>query len=80
MKNIEIPDKQLIECQIQTPQFKNNKIWYMKKQSGVFDKETMLFTHTFNIKDDLLDFRVGGHNVQFQSIEEFKSSVIKIYQ
>jgi hypothetical protein len=59
-----------IQCKIQTPQHKNNKIWYWLRQVGEFNKRTLIFTP---------DDSIGGHDVHFQSVDQFIDSVIKIY-
>lgn len=60
-------DIEKIYATIQTPQFKNGKVWKMQKQSGVFDVRTLKFSH---------DGIFSGHDVQFHSIEDFHKSVV----
>jgi hypothetical protein len=70
-KYIDIPDKLVIECEIETPQFLGSKEKFkMFKQYGNLHTDTMLF-----IPSDIF----SGHRVQFKNIEDFKKYVVKIY-
>jgi hypothetical protein len=64
----QIPKETEFRCKIKTPQFKNGKIWTMYEQCGIFDKNTLLFTHT-----DLT-----GHDVQFFNIKDLERALIEI--
>lgn len=66
---IEIPETLNIDCTISTPQFKNQKVHKMCVQDGTFYRDTLIF-HPYNC--------ISGHDVHFQSFEDFHDSVIKI--
>jgi hypothetical protein len=67
---IPIPNQDVIDCEIQTPQFKNGKVHKMYKQTGRFYKSDMVFIH---------DGLFTGHNVHFQNIDDFQKSLIRIF-
>lgn len=67
---IDVPDQDIIDCEIETPQFKDGKVWKMYKQQGRFHKSNMKFTHS-----GLLT----GHDVQFHNIEDFKRALRRVF-
>jgi len=71
-KEIIIPNSSVIDCVIETPQFRGSQDNYkMYRQSGKFYRNNLLFVHDFwNIW--------GGHDVQFHSIDDFKEAVVRI--
>lgn len=67
---IDIPDCDVIDCEIETPQFVGGKISKMYRQRGKFYKSNLMFIHSGLI---------SGHNVSFQSIEGFKKALIHVF-
>jgi hypothetical protein len=67
---IAVPDQDIIDCEIETPQFKDGKVWKMYKQQGRFYKSDMKFIH-----NGLLN----GHDVQFHNIEDFQKALGKVF-
>lgn len=66
----------LIQCTIETPQFRGSQDnYWMKRQTGFFDSKTLLFTPNDNPDNDKGE--VGKHSVQFHSLSDFKKSRIK---
>ena len=67
---ITIPDQEVIDCEIETPQFKDGKVWKMYKQQGRFYKSDMKFIHS-----GLLT----GHDVQFHNIDDFQKALRRLF-
>lgn len=65
-----------MKCTISTPQFCGKEISRMFKQSGIFYKESLLFTPN-SIFNGLFGYGGGKHKVQFNSIEDFEKARIK---
>lgn len=66
----------IVQCTIGTPQFKGSQDEYwMKRQTGSFNIETMLFTPDANPENDKGE--VGMHTVQFHSLRDFNKFRIK---
>ena len=66
---IAIPDQDIIDCEIETPQFKDGKIYKMYKQQGKFYKSNMKFVH---------NTLLTGHDVQFHNIEDFQKALRRV--
>lgn len=65
-----------VKCTIKTPQFRGSQDdFWLKKQTGVFNYNTMVFTPDDNPDNDKGE--VGKHGVQFHSIDDFKKARIK---
>lgn len=65
-----------IQCTIETPQFRGSQDnFWMKRQSGTLDTETLLFTPDDNPENDAGE--VFKHFVQFHSREQFNKFRIK---
>lgn len=68
---IDIPDIDVIYCEIETPQFHCcQEKFHMYKQRGTFYKSDMKFIHS-----GLLN----GHDVQFHNIEDFHKALRKVF-
>ena len=64
-----IPNVDVINCVIETPQFLGSqKKFKMYKQSGVFYKNSLKFIST----------NLFGHNIQFHTLDSFQKSIVKI--
>lgn len=59
-----------IRCTISTPEFKDGKVFFYKRQDGILDIVTLKFT-----PNNLL----FGYTVQFHCMEDFAKAVKKIY-
>ena len=69
-KLLDVPNRQLIWCEVESPQFcGSDSDYWMLKQTGTFDRETLLFTH---------DGWIKGHDIQFASIEQFQKALLKL--
>jgi len=66
---IPIPDGDLFYCIIETPEFKNGKIWKMRKQKGMIYKSNMKFVTSHSLT---------GYDVQFHSIEDLQKSLRRV--
>ena len=66
---IAVPDQDIIYCEIETPQFKDGKIYKMYKQQGKFYKSNMKFVH---------NPLQTGHDVQFHNIEDFQKALRRV--
>jgi hypothetical protein len=68
---IAIPDIDVIDCEIETPQFHGcQEKFHMYKQRGTFYKSDMKFIHS-----GLLT----GYNVQFHNIEDFQRALWRVF-
>ncbi len=67
---IAVPDLNIIDCEIETPQFKDGKVLKMYKQQGRFYKSNMEFIHSALLT---------GHNVQFHDIEDFQKALRRVF-
>jgi len=65
-----ILDKPIVNCVIETPQFKNGDSYKMKRQAGRFYRSNMTFIPDCS--------SLNGHIVYFQSMEDFGRSLIRI--
>lgn len=63
-----MPVDRFIECSIETPEFKNNKIYKYKIQTGVYDCKTMLFEPD----------SIFGYKIQFHDHADFAKALIKM--
>jgi hypothetical protein len=68
-KPLIIPKHEVIDCVIETPQFKDGKVSKMCRQRGIFYTATLKFVHSGWFT---------GHDVQFQDVESFNKSVVKL--
>lgn len=67
---IPIPDKDIIKCEIESPQFHGSQDSFtMLRQTGTFYKKDLKF---------MTDGIFSGHDVQFKSIIEFQTALIRI--
>lgn len=68
---ITIPDQDVIDCEIETPQFHGcQEKFHMYKQQGKFYKSNMKFIHSALLT---------GHDVQFHNIEDFQKALRRVF-
>lgn len=67
---VDISGQNVIECEIETPQFRGSQNKYkMYKQTGTFYTNDMKFISSNSL---------NGHDVQFRSISDFKEALRKL--
>jgi len=73
---IDIPDEDVVECEIETPQFYGSPDqFHLHKQRGTFYKSQMKFCPFTGI---FLRYTGGDHEVSFATLQDFQEAIVKL--